>query len=256
MDWTVPEWLEAILEQEYDSNFQKRRHILNIDGVLKIPPSIPQIQVITAKLQWYDGGELIYSKYQGEGEFRKVYRDLFHSMFEPTNSVQLQLSQAMQATHLSPGAYAVAHYRAFWYEQNEPPSLVEQRIVSRNAVECASMLRPGGPIYFASDSQIAVEAIQMYALEKKRPVVVVQHPKGLIHLDRVYNVTKNPTSTQNVTIADLYSIFVDLLLMANGHCISHGDGGFGRYGSILSENHTCVSRHIFRHKRSKCQWMD
>jgi hypothetical protein len=58
MDWTVPEWLEEILKGEYDFNFQKRRHILNIDFVLKIPPSIPDIQVITAKLQWYVG--LIY----------------------------------------------------------------------------------------------------------------------------------------------------------------------------------------------------
>jgi len=41
-----------------------------------------------------------------------------------------------------------------------------------------------------------------------------------------------------------YGVIVDLWLLAHANCTSHGVGGFGRFGSVLSGNRaTCTSRH-------------
>ena len=152
---------------------------------------------------------------------------------------------------MQPNQYAVAHYRALWWETQDPPGLQEQSEVAINAVHCASQLVSKTPIYFATDSLEAQTSIRQYAANnhqsQQRPIVVIPHSK-LVHLDRM-NLTSN-------TVQDIYPVFVDLWLMAHANCIAVGDGGFGKYGLMLSRNYTCSYRHIYRHKIKKCEWKE
>jgi hypothetical protein len=66
----------------------------------------------------------------------------------------------------------------------------------------------------------------------------------------------NADGMTQARVEDLYPIFVDLYLLKNANCMSYGDGGFGQYGLMLSQNHTCSKRHMFRHELKPCSWRD
>lgn len=125
------------------------------------------------------------------------------------------------------------------------PSEDKIQSTAMNAVECASELRPGGPIYFASDSQFAIQSVKRYAQQYKRPVVIIDNDEPL-HLDKA----------NSTTAADYYSVFVDLYLLGMGRCASVGMGGFGRYGLLLSYNASCWNRHSYNKQRLDCHWKD
>jgi hypothetical protein len=67
-----------------------------------------------------------------------------------------------------------------------------------------------------------------------------------LHLDKMEDWKSRPPS-------DFYSIFVDLYLMANGRCVTYGQGGFGQYALLLRYNATCEGRHIYRGKHQHCK---
>jgi hypothetical protein len=254
LDWTVPDWLDQELIAE-NTNHVPPKRLGDVHHFLTQAEKFQNLPILTAKIQWHNGGETVYENDRQtttKGEFQRIYHDLFRILFTPVKPIQDRLQHIWGTTNnysLQPGQYAAAHYRALYWEEQPIPSVEDQQITAINAVHCASQLRPGFPIYFASDSSVAAAAIKQYVIDTKRPVVVVDHPGELLHMDRVQvgNGTK---------VEDLYPIFVDLYLMGNANCISHGDGGFGRYGLMLSSNPTCASRHIFRHQRKSCKWKD
>jgi hypothetical protein len=174
---------------------------------------------------------------------------LFRTLFHPTPPVQALLAHIWQTTPLRPNQYAVAHYRALWWENQDPPTEEQQKETAINAVHCASRLRASSrtPIYFATDSVLAQQSIRQYASTTQRPIVVIPHMR-LVHLDRV--------NTATTAVEEIYPVFVDLWLIANGNCISIGDGGFGKYGLMLSQNYTCSYKHIIRHKLQICDWIE
>jgi hypothetical protein len=136
----------------------------------------------------------------------------------------------------------------FYNLEHEKEKVLDEKLAREaiNAVNCASKLRPGGPVYFASDSNKAVESVKTYAREGNYAVVTFDSPEAL-HLDKTEDWKSRPPS-------DFYSIFVDLYLMANGRCVTYGQGGFGRYALLLGYNATCEGRHIYRGKHQHCKW--
>ena len=58
--------------------------------------------------------------------------------------------------------------------------------------------------------------------------------------------------TTNFEPSDFYDTFIDLFLMANARCVSYGQGGFGKMGSMLSSNPTCNNRHFENGKMVRC----
>ena len=266
-DWRLPEWLDL---GEYKS--VSRRHVTNIHKFLNIVHSSNATDVVTTKLQWHNGGSTIFDNSLGRpGFFEDVYHELFGILFEPVPAIQNQLDAIYTSTGLQPGHYAAAHYRALWWEDQMAPNETEQVHAAINAAHCASELRPGGPIYFASDSVVASQGIQEYAQKSHRPIVTVRHAE-VIHMDRAVvavddTIEKAPAiltgrdsfnadGMTQARVEDLYPIFVDLYLLKNANCMSYGDGGFGQYGLMLSQNHTCSKRHMFRHELKRCTWRD
>jgi hypothetical protein len=284
LDWRLPEWLDDELGNDYEG--YSRRHIINIKPFVGMLERSSDKDIVTATMQWWDGGEQAYKDTlklsKNDDEFQRIYHDLFRVCFEPTRPIQQKLQYIYTTTELgnddgTPRDYVVAHYRALWWEDQNVPSEAEQAATARNAVDCASRLgSKGRPIYFATDSLKAQKIIQEYALQKKaRPIVVIDHPR-IVHLDRVRllkdassatfdNFTKSDEEDGNKTKVDvsmktidsleaIYPVFVDLYLMANGNCLSFGDGGYGKLGLMLGKRYGCYFRHIKRHQIQKCEF--
>jgi len=57
-------------------------------------------------------------------------------------------------------------------------------------------------------------------------------------------------------VSDFYPTFVDLLIMAEAKCMSHGVGGFGRFANMLSVDPRCVISHdsTRQNRISYCKW--
>merc|ERR1719253_1409224 len=94
---------------------------------------------------------------------------------------------------------------------------------TKNSINCASKIYPGAPVFFASDSHVAM----IYAQQWK-----------------------------SGNVSDFYPTFVDLLIMAEARCMSHGVGGFGVFANILSKDPSCVIRHESSRKKrfNKCRY--
>ena len=85
-------------------------------------------------------------------------------------------------------------------------------------------------------------------------IVLPKSKHKLLHLDKASRQQQQKGTTtvaaKNVAYQpmDFYDIFLDLYVMANADCVSYGQGGFGRMGSLLSRNRTCSKKHFERGK--------
>jgi hypothetical protein len=78
---------------------------------------------------------------------------LGNSSFTPTPPVAQRIDDFMTANQLIPGDYSSGHVRVL-YALNSTP---ESRVIrwTTNGLNYASTLRPGKPIFLASDSKLA-----------------------------------------------------------------------------------------------------
>jgi len=239
-NWTMPDWLATLMDTAQEMNSHVRA---NNKGI--IADVYNNSTLVRARLQTFDGGSAYFNEELNHTgyTYESIYHDLFRTLFEPAPPVQAIIDEELKSVGLTPGEYATAHYRAFYGKRM--PDEAKIRSTAINAVECASELRPGGPVYFASDSVYAIQSIKDYAQEHKRPVVTIQNDEPL-HLDKA----------KSTNAADYYSVFVDLFLLGMGNCASFGMGGFGRYGLLLSYNASCWNRHSYNRQRLECHWKD
>lgn len=248
MDWSVPDWMERKFQN--NETFTRVRKY-NAGKWAKFKRKDKKARVVEGKIQDILGGAEYYEKAVDDPNetYDSVYHDLFSTLFKPSPPIEEMVMAKMQTDHLTPGEYSVAHYRAFYGIEDEKQTRAASTLESLaiNAVNCASVFRPGGPVYFASDSKIAVDAVKKYGETKNRSISVLEGDEPL-HIDK-YG-PENPRSP-----SDFYSVFVDLLLMANGRCVTYGQGGFGRFALLLSQNATCFGRHIYKLKTQKCRWV-
>ena len=251
LNWSVPEWMEETIRNN-ETTVKFYRNAQKLAKRAKREKAV----VIETRVQDMYGGSQIYEQILKGGDnstvvqetYDVVYHDLFRALFSPAPPVAELIHEKMKAASLSPGEYAIAHYRAFYDIEHAKEKRSNKQIVaaSINAVKCASELRPGGPVYFASDSKVAVDTVRKYANQENRSIVTFESEEAL-HIDRTDDWEARPAS-------DFYSVFVDLFMMANGRCVTYGQGGFGRYALLLSYNATCESRHFYRGKQMKCEW--
>jgi hypothetical protein len=210
--------------------------------------------------------------------FRRVFRALFFTLFRPsplvldhlvrdTMALERQLTPRtnilrVESTTLWPTSfsnsksatspYVVAHLRAFYGSHNVLPSQIYQRAM--NAVNCAALrLSPANhtmPILFLSDSSLALDHVTEQQARRQpdqgRMVMTLSHKTTsasavgggngtdhvILHLDKSSpDANRSPTS--------YVSIFTDLFFMSNGQCITYGQGGYGRMGSLLQRDPFC-----------------
>ena len=108
---------------------------------------------------------------------------------------------------------------------------------------------PGGPFYFASDSNYAITLAKRYGRQRRAVVVARLNGKQEpLHLDKVPDWQQRPPS-------DYYDTFVDLYLLALGKCVACSMGGFGSWAFLIS-NSTCWIRHHTAPGITPCEWND
>lgn len=254
INWSVPTWMEEKLQKRHPRSFYARTK--ETMEKLKVDKTV----VAETRMQDAQGGAVTYNamvatnitgsgraKDANRDDYDEIYHDLFRAMFRPVAPIQNLINKKLESTGLLPGEFAVAHYRAFYAVEHEKDKVSEELLIERavNSVNCASRLRPGGPVYFASDSKFALEEVKKYASQTNRSIVSLDGPEAL-HLDKEND---RPPS-------DFYPVFVDLYLMGSGRCLSFGKGGVGRYGLLMSYNATCSNRHFYKGKIQRCDWTD
>lgn len=235
MDWRTPDWLAKKIHAAGN------QVVTTVKQVVRSTHDINEV-IVRAKIQVHDHGNNFYNEQgQKDGEpidaFRQHYRDCWYVLFTPAPPIAKMIEDDLEKMHLVPGEYAFAHVRANYgiEDVGREPELVKNW--SRNALNCVSSLRPGGPFFFSSDSAYAKEVAIEYGKERNTKVVARTDTAPPLHLDLVEDwKTRDP--------ADFYDVFVDLYLMSMGHCMSYNMGGYGKWGILLSgRDFTCNVRH-------------
>jgi len=201
--------------------------------------------------------------------FAYHFRDCFEAFFTPAPQLARRVADEMRRMRIRPGSYASAHVRANYAlhgrgkergrgfldggDEGRDPELV--RAWTKNALNCLSTLRPGGPFFFAADSSLAKQIAVQYGKEKGVDVVTSQEQKNPLHIDIVPDwKTRDPS--------DYYDIWVDLLVMSMGRCLTWNVGGFGLFALHLSgQDKNCTKVHwtsgVPKSKaHENCIWQD
>ena len=149
---------------------------------------------------------------------------------------------------LVPGEYSSAHVRALYGIQHRADGLIKRWTI--NGINCATTLRPGRPVFLASDTGFASIVADAYGKSKDAHVVShVSNPNPPLHLDKSEEGIKRPPS-------DYYDTFIDLYLLAFSGCVAYNKGGFGNWGLLIGGNTSCT----WKMKRNKegiqnpCDW--
>ena len=149
--------------------------------------------------------------------FDDIYRSIWDKIFIPTAPVKNLIHMSMDKFGLTPGDYVAAHVRALFLEDKSGDPYE-----ARNAVDCAAKLLPGKPIFFASDSR----NVSGFAIEYGKGRVVADiNGSDPLHLDRGTNFLAVRDGVSNRSASDYYSVFVELYLLGNARCVTHGIGG-------------------------------
>lgn len=249
LNWSMPQWIVNETEKDYGRPL--------IRGGTQLRRNLPTDQhcVVYGNIQDFHGGGLLYDELITEAynatkstdKYKLIYHDLFRYIFKPSPPVQKLVEERMKHGKLTPGEYSIAHYRAFYAIEHKKEQMSNKtlEVDAVNIAKCGSVLRPGGPVYFASDSVAALNAVQRYAKEHNKHIVTFDGPDPP-HIDK--DLDRN--------ISDYYSIFVDLYMMGNGRCVAFGKGGFGRYALMMGYNSSCEFRYLHRKSVRKCEWID
>ena len=139
-------------------------------------------------MYWYDG-QLI----QSEPTFTQLFHELWKFTFTPSPNVRTRIETEMQKMHLAPGAYTAAHLRML-YAMDDREEKVKRKW-ARNAINCASELRPRTPIFFTSDSANATYYAKLYTTDRNATFASrIPNPNPPLHLDKVNDWKKRPVS--------------------------------------------------------------
>lgn len=259
LDWSVPDYIsehlnsrkkiEGIKLVSEKTGYRKLKGLR--EGNVQAPIVNIVLQDRMGGLQEYENITAVMHNTSGSENtdtYKHIYHQLFRSIFRPSPPVQQLIDEQMDKTGLKPGEYAIAHLRANYgievkVDKQSPREAVRKQAI--NAVKCASVLRPGGPIYFASDSKIAIEEALKYGKEINRKVSSYDGPEPL-HID---------VQWKGHTPDEFYSVFVDLYMMGNGRCTAYGRGGFGMYASLMGYNSTCEWVYLKKGMK-ECNWTD
>jgi len=243
IDWRVPDWMMPILANETNG----RRFVPS--KMIEKHAHDQNLPLVRSRYQSFDGGSLLYNQRLAPQEltFDDVFYKVWRIFFRPSPPIASRIETELG--DLVPGEYTAAHVRALYAIPERP--ITHIRLWTHNALNCASNLRPGMPIYFASDSSDALPIAREYAL---RQGAVLQglypSPNPPLHLDSCPDWADHPVS-------DFYDTFVDLYLLALAGCTVVNKGGFGHWAMLIGGNVDCFFHqhtHAFGSIGKACAW--
>ena len=245
VDWRVPDWLIPKLnfssQQDVTYQTDDLMNYLNGYGKSRV--------VVKTRIQSPSAGEGLYAEQLGgTSTYQTVYHELFRAFFRPSPRLQSKIQSQMNRFGLVPGQYASAHLRAMYgnREWRDPRETIR---ITVNAINCASELYPGGPVYFAADIKFAIEIALAYGQQRHLPVVALtEMKKDPLHLDKDDQWRIRDPSAYDDT-------FLDLLLLGSSRCVAYSNGGYGSFGQLLSYDSNCTVRYFRRrHITRNCTW--
>jgi hypothetical protein len=212
INWTVPVWLD-------------QRWRADTAPKLKQYPGLAasvDYRIVATRDQTHDHGMNFYNKHlkieDNEAHFGLVFRDVWNVLFSPSPPVAALVEQNLQKMNLVPGHYVALHVRSK-YKSDEG----NNRDLIRNSLNCASNLRmehAGWPMYLASDSTKTTKRALAHALSRNFSSLVFRgsnsDPLCLDKTERKGYKFGKPEL--------FYDLFVDLYLLANSACSTHGIG--------------------------------
>lgn len=237
LNWTVPEYI-PVSDDSVNS-------ILTFNVEDLVLSANKDTTILRSQIRVLDSGSSYFEEHSSPTLYENSYHNFWRSLFNPAPPIAKILNDKMDSADIKPGEYAIAHYRALYAQNSRHEADISKAAI--RAVDCASQLRPGGPVYFSSDSAHAVQSIQAYAEENSYRIISSANQVRL-HLDDTGNWSYRQPS-------DFYSNFVDLYLIGMGNCVSYGDGSFGRFGLLLSYNASCFIKYTENGKNVNCTWV-
>ena len=253
VNWTVPEWMNEVLDSrrtDFTRSFAYGGTRLESEVFLN------NLTILETLMRNPDGGAQRYNQLTGDhrDDWGPDYHFIFRSILQPSPAIADILSQFFFNSGLEPGQYAVAHQRAMYGGGERGDSVSHDDIASEaiNAVNCASQLLPGAPIFYASDSVVGYRAVRDYAEAHNRSIITRGESfEQMLHLD-IGAIGQSEVS--HLKASTYYATFVDLWIMGSGRCVAFGKGGFGSWGLLLGYNVSCGYRYV--RQRNKCTWKD
>ena len=267
IDWSFPDWMYN------ETGFQKQREFHRSGRMIhKHVDHNTTTLFLEGKIQSFQGGSNQYYEldseldekkeynatyvnvtgdWSGWEDYQVIFHDLWQALFEPAPPIAQRIKDRMASAGLVTDEFAASHYRAFYAKETNKAAVEEEELERKaeNALNCASQGLPGHPIYFASDSQFAVQfARNMTATHPERKIVTFDSDEEALHLDKMELWTSGK-------ISDFYPTFVDLLIMSKAKCMARGIGGFGMFASLISSDPYCEIAHAGRHSK-QCDWTD
>ena len=243
VDWRVPDWLIPRL------NIKTKLDVAShSDDLVRLIENGEAMPVVKARIQSPSAGEDYYTEQTGgNSTYQTVYHSLFRTFFTPSSRLAEKIHDLMDKHGLVPGEYASAHLRAMYGNRvwRDPRETIQ---ITINAINCASQLYPGGPVYFAGDIKFAVEVAMAYSKQRHIPVAALEFNEDPLHLDKDDQWRTRDPSAYDET-------FLDLLLLGSSRCVAYSNGGYGTFGQLLSYDSNCTIRHFMRRKiLTHCNW--
>lgn len=240
IDWRVPDWLNPKIGSEPCAGSR--------DAIEKMLET--NSVTVRTKYQTGNGGQPSYDELVPGKSFKEVYHEVWRTLFTPVPAIAEIVLDTQKRYGLSPGNYAAAHLRSNYALRGKRDE-AQLRDWVTNSVFCASELRPGGPIYFASDSRLAMEVVHDHARTYNRSIVSLIRNREPLHL--AYPDVENKTLLK---ASDFYDTFVDLYMLGMSRCLAYNVGGFGSWGLMLSYNSSCEKKHTTARNLIRCNWTD
>jgi hypothetical protein len=176
---------------------------------------------------------------KSEPSFEAIYHRVWQLFFTPSPPVAAILRDTLRGFRLTPNKYVSAHIRAkYTGDRGDNEEMVQ------NAIHCASRLRPGYPIYLASDSRVASSYAIKYGRQLGAKVVAQVSDAPPLHIDRGSDfLSLQGADWMRLNASAFYDTFVDLYLLAGGSCTTFNIGGYGRWASLIGSNSSCNINH-------------
>lgn len=262
INWTVPHWLVTNIPSDLNTK--------SAMGVNNLVTKLNSTKVMTVGLQIgapqlleFYNNQIMVDFNDTEYTYQRVYRDLFHSIFALVTPIEELVQNTLIQLNLTPGAYTSVHIRARHHESGllygnntidksgglsfSGKTKAKLLSIMDHALKCAATLRPGSPMYIATDSHHATNYVifqnatiynnsSTYRNSAYPPAQVVgsTHTRDPLHLDEQHTPQHHSRAP-----SDYYHIFADLWLLGMSQCSAVGVGGFGRLGMYLSYNSSC-----------------
>jgi hypothetical protein len=246
LDWRLPSFL------------QSQMHCIDTSVLgtvdLIVEHAHSKERIVSTRCQSANYGAQYYNEQRilrnaSETPFNFIFRDVWRSVFQPSPIIRSLLEDALEKLHLFPNEYAAAHLRGLYGQHNRSQRVLDAW--TQSAVNCASQIRPGGPIYLASDSTYATQTAQEYGEFRGGNGIVVTRPTNNKRQQQPLHLDKGQSSNAS----SYYDTFVDLYLLTMSQCLVYSKGGFGKWGSLLSFNYSCGYRFLSSTQAKRCKWV-